>query len=353
MELTVSKSTIRYIFAGLIGFFTFIALAFTLCSRFYASSYSVSYERECGFNFLDFDSDMIHRSYSWAVPIISLFCYGLFFVGIATLVFSILALFTKYKKPRLITILSCVCMGLSFIYMLLGIIFTSLYYSGATTFAYFPFIIVLSLFIPFIIFVVKDNATYAPKTANCGEPSSMGANYEEQRAFALAEGEKKGAIYSIKGSVGKSLLVYDNKCVMNTKATLRSVIAGNFTDGEKTIYFTDLTGIQFKRGSAVLLGYLQFETASTQANRRRGNWGANYGSENSFTFEATLNELMEEVSNYVKTRLDEYKEGKANAQVAPAQAPSSADELIKYKQLLDAGAITQEEFDAKKKSLLG
>lgn len=32
--------------------------------------------------------------------------------------------------------------------------------------------------------------------------------------------------------------------------------------------------------------------------------------------------------------------------------PSPADELLKYKQLLDCGAITQEEFDAKKKQLL-
>ena len=34
-------------------------------------------------------------------------------------------------------------------------------------------------------------------------------------------------------------------------------------------------------------------------------------------------------------------------------AVSSADELKKYKDLLDSGAITQEEFDAKKKQLLG
>ena len=32
---------------------------------------------------------------------------------------------------------------------------------------------------------------------------------------------------------------------------------------------------------------------------------------------------------------------------------SGADELKKYKDLLDSGAITQEEFDAKKKQLLG
>lgn len=37
----------------------------------------------------------------------------------------------------------------------------------------------------------------------------------------------------------------------------------------------------------------------------------------------------------------------------PAPAVSAADELKKFKELLDMGAITQEEFDAKKKQLLG
>ena len=32
---------------------------------------------------------------------------------------------------------------------------------------------------------------------------------------------------------------------------------------------------------------------------------------------------------------------------------STADELKKFKELLDSGIITQEEFDAKKKQLLG
>ena len=33
--------------------------------------------------------------------------------------------------------------------------------------------------------------------------------------------------------------------------------------------------------------------------------------------------------------------------------PDSSDQIMKLKGLLDAGAITQEEFDAKKKELLG
>lgn len=39
--------------------------------------------------------------------------------------------------------------------------------------------------------------------------------------------------------------------------------------------------------------------------------------------------------------------------VQPAQPVSAADEIMKFKGLLDAGVITQEEFDAKKKQLLG
>ena len=39
--------------------------------------------------------------------------------------------------------------------------------------------------------------------------------------------------------------------------------------------------------------------------------------------------------------------------IVPSEKSSEADELKKYKDLLDSGVITQEEFDAKKKQLLG
>ena len=46
-------------------------------------------------------------------------------------------------------------------------------------------------------------------------------------------------------------------------------------------------------------------------------------------------------------------EAKNNISVPAVQPSSSADEILEYKQLLDCGAITQEEFDLKKKQLLG
>ena len=48
--------------------------------------------------------------------------------------------------------------------------------------------------------------------------------------------------------------------------------------------------------------------------------------------------------------LQSVKTPKNGALIQPA---SAADELKKFKELLDMGVITQEEFDAKKKLLLG
>lgn len=71
---------------------------------------------------------------------------------------------------------------------------------------------------------------------------------------------------------------------------------------------------------------------------------------------------VQNADEFVSATLAKIEEFKKNAP-APASAPapsvvqniqqSSADELAKFKALLDNGTITQEEFDAKKKQLLG
>jgi hypothetical protein len=143
------------------------------------------------------------------------------------------------------------------------------------------------------------------------------------------------------------MLVYENKVIISTAVTLGSLIAHNATDGEKTIYYKDCVGVQFKE-SGMTIGYLQLETAGAIMNNKQNN----FFNENSFTFDTTVqsNEKMREVADYIRARVEEIK----NNTGAPAvQAVSAADEIIKFKQLLDMGIITQEEFDAKKKQLLG
>ncbi len=358
MEFVGTKKGIKAFLTAIIGFMTFITLAFTLCYSENEGKYYNYFWKENGFTLLDFNSTLLYGDYAWSAVIIGIICYGLLIVGLTTLILSIFQVFNAKNFDKALNILSYVCVSFGFLYMLAGLLTTAI--SGSMvdysyTLSYIPFIIIALIFAVYLCLYIKDKSKYDSNAV--GKESfakiSYSSNIDEQRNLTMQAGEKLGAIYAVKGAVGKNLVVYENKCVISTKATVRSVIAGNFSDGEKTIYFSDLTGIQFKKGSAVLLGYLQFETASTQSNRRGNNWGANYESENSFTFEAIMNELMEEISRFVQEKLEEIKDGKSKNSTTVIQQTSVTDEILNLKKLLDMGVITQEEFEAKKKELLG
>ena len=156
-----------------------------------------------------------------------------------------------------------------------------------------------------------------------------------------------GLVYDLVGVRGRHAKIYEDKVVLTVKAGIGSFITGNISDGEKTIYFADCIGVQYK-DSGWQIGYLQFETAGGIMN----NGTNNFFNENTFTWDTTVqsNEKMQEVSAYVKKRVDYYKSAK-NAPAAAALSP--ADELKKFKELLDMGVITQEEFDKKKAQILG
>ena len=133
-------------------------------------------------------------------------------------------------------------------------------------------------------------------------------------------------IYRFEGVRGRSVEIYDRKCVIATKAGIGSLITGNVSDGEKTIFYTDVVGVQFKKSGA-LIGYLQFENGSAQMN----NQNSNMFSENTFTFEngvnGVTNEQMEAVYHHVCDLIEQVKYGGVTtpAMVAPVQIqqPSS------------------------------
>ncbi len=117
-------------------------------------------------------------------------------------------------------------------------------------------------------------------------------------------------ICEFEGVRGRNLKLYDTKIIITTKKTAGSLITGNFTDGEKTIYLCDVVGVQFKK-SGLAIGYLQFETPSMQMNNKNDN----FFSENTFTFEngknGITNELMGALYNFVTDRIEELKYGNA------------------------------------------
>ena len=70
----------------------------------------------------------------------------------------------------------------------------------------------------------------------------------------------------------------------------------------------------------------------------------------SFLAIKNANEIYDVINNLL---VDRQKEKTQNTGTTIVQNSDEADKLKKYKDLLDSGVITQEEFDAKKKQLLG
>ncbi|MBO5494843.1 MAG: SHOCT domain-containing protein [Eubacterium sp.] len=155
-----------------------------------------------------------------------------------------------------------------------------------------------------------------------------------------------GVIYCLVNPSGKILDVYDNKVVITSVVTSSSLAfdfllnTSSSTRGTKTIYYKDAMGVQFKP-SGIAAGFIQIETASSLSH-------GNFLGENSFNFVSSANEDATRVYEYIKTRIDEIK----NAPDASMNSLSIADELLKFKQLLDMGAISEEDFERKKRELM-
>ena len=60
-----------------------------------------------------------------------------------------------------------------------------------------------------------------------------------------------------------------------------------------------------------------------------------------------------EIGNVLAKKINERQESTTNEPKSTAPQSDSIDDIIKLKSMLDSGIITQEEFDAKKKQLLG
>ena len=153
---------------------------------------------------------------------------------------------------------------------------------------------------------------------------------------------KKGLIFEYDDELYGKLSVYDDRVVIAPKYAFKAVLE------EKELFYCDIIGVQFQQDNTFIskldsyAGYIQFETASINGSN-------NLNSENTFKWKnREMTEIMVKVKNYTREKVRQYKTGRNVIQ----EAPTAAGELIKWKELLDSGIISQEEFDQKKKDLL-
>ena len=178
-----------------------------------------------------------------------------------------------------------------------------------------------------------DKAKAAAKNYTDGLKKREAENKElasmpmEERIKLRPEGVK----YCMVNNLGKILDVYDNRVVFtsthSTSTLLTGVFLGNsVTQGEKTIYYKDAIGVQYKP-SSVLDGYIQVETAAGGVTSS----SSQYGGENAIQFSGKeRNAEAEVIVDFIKKQIDEIKNAPSGGVV---QQVSPAEELKKFKEL--------------------
>ncbi len=200
---------------------------------------------------------------------------------------------------------------------------------------------------------IFDKAKEAAKNYTDGLKEQEAKN----KALASAPMEERikmrpeGVRYCMVNNLGKILDIYDNKVVFTSTQSSSTVVTGllfgtSVTQGEKTIYYKDAIGVQYKP-SSIADGYIQIETAAGGVTSS----SSQYGGENAIQFSGKeRNAEAEIIVAFIRKQIEDIKNAPVGGVV---QQVSPAEELKKFKDLLDAGILTQEEFDAKKKELLG
>ena len=147
--------------------------------------------------------------------------------------------------------------------------------------------------------------------------------------------------------------VEGNVVVISREGMMGFFASGTTRVGDKRIPIKNIVNIELGPEPSLGISYIRFATAADEEIRR-------YNPKELFTNRAgqMFNDPntvqisnMEQYEMAIKIR--DYVENYQTDNSSVVQNISSADEILKYKKLLDDGILTQEEFDAKKKQLLG
>lgn len=163
-----------------------------------------------------------------------------------------------------------------------------------------------------------------------------------ERSFSSGFNPDSDVKYSFTGINGK-LLVFDNKIEISHSG-VAGVLSNGFS-GSKSIPYKAIQSVQLKEGGIALHGYIQFGIMG--GKEKLGGVEKAFDDENSIVFPMAKNNIAKEIVSFIEDKI--YNVGTAQTIVNNV---SSADEILKLKQLLDSGIITQEEFDKKKSQLL-
>ncbi len=150
--------------------------------------------------------------------------------------------------------------------------------------------------------------------------------------------------FYLKGVNGQ-LTIYEDRVIIERGGALGFLTQG--LAGAKTIPMDSIMSVQFKEGNMWTNGFIQFGIMGGK-EARGGVFNATQD-ENTVMIKAATNNDARAIKDYIEGIILNRSKNKG----VVVQQASPAEELKKFKELLDMGVISQAEFDAKKKQILG
>tara|TARA_B100001250_G_scaffold317655_1_gene280107 strand:+ start:3028 stop:3516 length:489 start_codon:yes stop_codon:yes gene_type:complete len=148
--------------------------------------------------------------------------------------------------------------------------------------------------------------------------------------------EKIGAVVVLK-SLGKYIACFDDNCKIGTeKGLLQRESSSDFS-------YKNIRQVALIESGMVVSGYIYLNVGGDTPSMVTAN------NTNAVLLRKTSNDLANEIKVFIEKKMTEQPSDAQNV----IQETSSADELKKYADLKEQGVITEEEFNAKKKDLLG
>ena len=140
-------------------------------------------------------------------------------------------------------------------------------------------------------------------------------------------------------------LVLSDTTVTIKRGAKGFLLVGGMLRGDKTIPYSSIVAVQLKK-AGLMAGYLQLTL--TGGSEAKAGLFQSTTDENTVNFQSwgDNNKRFEEAKQLIEQRVLAFKSA-----IVPQK--SDADDLAKFAELRDKGVITEEEFQKKKKQLLG
>jgi hypothetical protein len=149
---------------------------------------------------------------------------------------------------------------------------------------------------------------------------------------------------TIKGYNG-TLEVFDNKLV------IKRGIMYHKGRGEKEIYLRNVSGIQLKK-PGLSSGYFQISHSGAKEHKG-GAWSAVYDENTIVIGSGGVYKEFEGAKRMIEQKIDALHTPAPQTASAPPPTSNPYDELERLAKLKEQGIITEDEFNAKKRQLLG